>query len=374
MIKNALGIIFSDMTDWSMSELASHRSVAAIPFGGRYRLVDFPLSNMVNSGLSKICIVTKSNYRSLMEHVGSGKDWDLSRKNGGILIFPPYALGENHGLFQGRLDALKRVLDYISSSKEKYVILSDCDMIYNINYKDVLRFHEENNSDITAVYTNINIDKSTSIHKIIYEFDSNKRADDILVYPVMNGKHNVGLNTWVMNKDFLESIIYDAIARNYKDFSYDVLARKVHSLRIFGYEYNGYYAHIDSLQSYYNNSLGLLQEENLKKLFYSNTGPIFTKTKDSTPTKYCANADVKNSLIASGCVIEGTVENSVIFRGVRIGKNAVVKNSVIMQHAIIGDNARLDSIITDTYAQVANDRVLLGYSSSPFFIKKYAVV
>lgn len=371
---NALGIIFSDIQDWSMTELASHRSVAAIPFGGRYRLVDFPLSNMVNTGINKVCIITKSNYRSLMEHVGSGKDWDLSRKKGGVLIFPPYALGENHGLFHGRLDALKRVLDYISSSKEKYVVMSDCDMIYNINYNDVIRFHEEKNSDITAVYIKTSIDKSSSIHKIIYEFDSDSRADDILVYPVTNGLHNIGLNTWVMNKDFLESIIYDAIARNYKDFSYDVLAKKVHSLRIYGYEYNGYYAHIDSLQSYYENSLGLLKNEQLQSLFYSTTGPIYTKVKDSTPTKYCKDANVKNSLIASGCIVEGTVENSIIFRGVRIGKNAVVKNSIIMQHGIIGENARLDSIITDTYAQVTNDRILLGYSNCPFFIKKHSVV
>ncbi len=371
---NALGIIFSDIQDWSMTELASHRSLAAIPFGGRYRLVDFTLSNMVNTGINKLCIITRSNYKSLMEHVGSGKDWDLSRKKGGILIFPPYALGENHGLFQGRLDALKRVLDYISSSKEKYVVLSDCDMIYNINYNDVIKYHEEKNSDITAVYINTSVDKNSSIHKIIYEFDDDGRADDILIYPVIKGDHNVGLNTWVMNKDFLESLIYDAIARNYKDFSYDVLAKKVHSLRIYGYEYKGYFAHIDSLQSYYENSLGLLNKENLQSLFYSSTGPIYTKTKDSTPTKYCKDANVKNSLIASGCIIKGTVENSIIFRGVEIGKNAVVKNSIIMQHGIIGENARLDSIITDTYSHVTNDRVLLGYSNCPFFLKKYSVV
>ncbi|WMJ78183.1 MULTISPECIES: glucose-1-phosphate adenylyltransferase subunit GlgD [unclassified Sedimentibacter] len=371
---NTLGIIFSDMQDWNMTELASHRSVAAIPFGGRYRLIDFPLSNMVNSGMNKICIITKSNYRSLMEHVGSGKDWDLSRKKGGILIFPPYAVGENHGLFQGRLDALKRVLDYISSSKEKYVVMSDCDMIYNINYKDVIRYHEEKNSDITAIYTTTQIEKNSSVHKIIYEFDKDGRADDILVYPVTSGTHNVGLSTWVMNKDFLESIIYDAIARNYKDFSYDVLAKKVHSLRIYGYKYNGYFAHIDSLQSYYDHSLGLLKKENLQSLFYSKTGPIYTKTKDSAPTKYMQGANVKNSLIASGCVIEGTVENSIIFRGVKIGKNASVKNSIIMQHGVIGENASLDSIITDTYAQVTNNRVLLGYANCPFFIKKFSVV
>ena len=178
--------------------------------------------------------------------------------------------------------------------------MSDCDIIYNINYKDVINYHEEKNSDITAVYSKINIDKSNSIHKILYEFDDSKRADDILVYPITNGVHNVGLNTWVMNKDFLESIIYDAIARNYKDFSIDVLAKKVHSLKIYGYEYTGYFAHSDSLQSYYDNSLGLLNMKNQQSLFYSQTGPIYTKTKDSAPTKYCSDANVKNSLLASG--------------------------------------------------------------------------
>lgn len=371
---NALGIIFSDMQDWSITELASQRSVAAIPFGGRYRLVDFTLSNMVNSGLNKMCIITRSNYRSLMEHVGSGKDWDLSRKRGGILIFPPYALGENHGLFHGRLDALKRVLQYISSSKEKYVILSDCDMIYNIDYNDVIRFHVENNAEITAVYTNTNLERDNSIHKILYKINEDNRANDILVYPVTQGEHNVGLNTWVMNKDFLELLIYDAIAHNYKDFSYDVLAAKVNSLKIFCYEYKGYYAHIDSLKSYYNTSMELLCIDKLNSLFYAKTGSIYTKTKDSPPTKYCDNSDVKSSLIASGCIIEGSVENSIIFRGVKVGKNSVVKNSILMQHTTIGENAKLDSIITDTNTFINSDRVLLGYSNCPFFIKKYSII
>ena len=369
---NALGIIFSDMQDWSM--LASHRSVAAIPYGGRYRLIDFPLANMVNSGVDKVCIITKSNYKSLMEHVGSGKDWDLSRKKGGILIFPPYAVGENHGLFHGRLDALKRVLEYISSSSEKYVILSDSDMIYNINYKDVIAYHVEKKADITALYIRTDIDRNTSTHKIIYGFDEDNRANDVLVYPITSGTYNVGLNTWIMNKEFLEALIYDAIARNYSDFSIDVLTRKVKSIKIYGFEYNGYFAHIDSLQSYYDNSMGLLKKENLDSLFYSNIGPIYTKTKDSAPTKYCKDASVKNSLIASGCTIEGTVENSIIFRGVRIGKGAVVKNSIVISHGNIGENAKLDSIVLDTHAYVTNNRVLLGNSNCPFFIKRYSIV
>lgn len=371
---NALGIIFSDMQDWSMTELASHRSVAAIPFGGRYRLIDFTLSNMVNSGLSKMCIITKSNYRSLMEHVGSGKDWDLSRKNGGILIFPPYALGESHGLFQGRLEALKRVLEYISSSKEKYVILSDCDMIYNLNYNDVIKYHIEKNAQITAVYTKKLINSDESVHKIIYEPDESGMARDILVYPITEGEYNVGLDTWVLDKDFLEMLIRDAIAHNYKDFSHDVLAKRVGSLRIFCYEYSGYYAHIDSLKSYYDNSMDLLQSHRRNSLFYSETGPIFTKTKDTAPTRYTTDAKVTNSLIANGCIIEGDVENSVIFRGVKIGKGSKVKNSILMQHTTIGEEAHLDSIITDSDVYVRNGRVLLGYSGCPFFIKKYSVV
>lgn len=371
---NALGIIFSDMHDWNMSELASHRSVAAIPFGGRYRLVDFTLSNMVNSGINKMCIITKSNYRSLMEHVGSGKDWDLSRKKGGILIFPPYALGENHGLFQGRLDALKRVLGYITSSREKYVILSDCDVLCNIDYNEVIKFHEEKNAEITAVYTKTTIDKENSTHKILYRMDDTQQANDILLYPITQGEYNVGLNTWVINRDFLEMIIYDAIAHNLKDFSHDVLASRVKTMKIFCWEYEGYYAHIDSLNSYYKNSMELLSMNRLNDLFYAKTGPIYTKTKDSPPTKYGPGSDVKASLIASGCTIEGSVYNSIIFRGVKIGRNSVIKNSILMQHTTIGENAKLDSIITDTYAYVKSGRVLLGYTNCPFFIKRYSTI
>lgn len=370
----ALGIIFSDMHDWNMAELASSRSVAAIPFGGRYRLIDFTLSNMVNSGLSKMCIITKSNYRSLMEHVGSGKDWDLSRKNGGILIFPPYATGENHGLCQGRLDALKRVLEYIVYSKEKYVVLSDCDMIYNINYNDVIKYHIEKGADITAVYKRTQVYQDNSIHKIIYKTNNINQIDDVLVYPITEGEHNVGMDTWVMNKDFLESIIMDAIAHNYKDFSHDVLAAKVKSIKIFGYEYDGFFAHIDSVKSYYDNSMSLLNRENLINLFYPKNGPIFTKTKDSAPAKYGENSNVQSSLIANGCIIEGTVKNSIIFRGVKIGKGAVVNNSIIMQHTTIGDNTNLDSIITENDVFIKDGRVLLGCTECPFFIKKYSIV
>lgn len=371
---NTLGIIFSDIQDWNIPELASHRSVAAIPFGGRYRLVDFTLSNMVNSNISKMCIITKTNYRSLMEHVGSGKDWDMSRKKGGILIFPPYATEENNGLFKGRLDALKKVLGYILESKEKYVILSDCDMIYNIDYKDVLRFHKENNADITAVYTKTNVTKYDSVHKILYNFTPEGRADDILIYPVTSGENNVGLNTWILNKDFLVNIIYDAIARNLQNFSYDVLVKKVKDIKIFGYEYEGYYAHIDSLKSYYDHSMELLCKNKLNSIFYAKTGPIYTKIKDSAPTKYGENANVKSSLIASGCIIEGTVENSIIFRGVKVGKGAVIKNSIIMQKNIVEDNARLESIVTDTYTHIKSERVLLGHKNCPFFIRKNSII
>lgn len=371
---NALGIIFSDLKDWSMTELASHRSVAAIPYGGRYRLIDFPLSNFVNSGMNKMCIITNSNYKSLMEHIGSGKDWDLSRKKGGILILPPYVVGESYGLFHGRLDALKRTLEYISSSKEKYVILADADVIYNINFKEVIEYHEKKQADITALYSKIHIDKDSSIHKLIYEFDEDERAKDVLVYPITSGNYNVGLDAWIMDRDFLITIIYDAIARNYKDFSIDVLSRRVKSLKIYGYEYEGYYAHIDSLQSYYDNSMDLLKKENIESLFYSDIGPIYTKTKDSPPAKYCKDSKVNNSLIANGCKIEGRVENSIIFRNVKIGKGTVIKNSIIMQHGKIGENVKLDSIVMDTYGHVTDNKILLGNTNCPFFIKRYSII
>lgn len=153
-----------------------------------------------------------------------------------------------------------------------------------------------------------------------------------------------------------------------------MLAARVNSLKIYTYEYNGYFAHIDSLISYYKNSMELLNLENQKNLFYAKTGPIYTKTKDSPPTKYGMNAQVKHSIIASGCNIDGNIENSIIFRGVKIGKNSVVKNSILMPHTEIGENTQLDSIITDTYTFVKNGRTLLGYTNCPFFLKKYSIV
>ncbi|SHJ05419.1 glucose-1-phosphate adenylyltransferase subunit GlgD [Parasporobacterium paucivorans] len=369
-----LGIIFSDVGMLYKSDLAMSRSTASIPFGGRYRLVDFHLSNMVNSGIHDIFILPQTNFFSLAKHIATGKDWNLSRKQGGISIFPPYSLEENVGLYKSRLDALKRILNFITNSKANFVILSDSDTIYNIDFGKALEFHQAKGADITSIYTVRNLDESSSVHETIYYVDPDKRIHDIMLFPVLEGLHNVSVGAWIFDRDILISTINDAISHNYIEFKHAVMALNLKKLKVYGFEHTGYFTHINSIQSYYDSNMHLLKKDCLRDLFYSENGPIYTKTKDSTPTRYCIDSFVKNSLVASGCSICGTVENSVIFRNVKIGKNALVKNCILMPHTVVGENTRLSSVVTDMNVRILDDRTLLGTPNCPFYIKKNMIV
>ena len=371
-MQEALGIVFSDIHEWSMGELTAARTVAAIPFAGRYWLIDFVLSNMINSGIRKVGVITKSNYQSLMGHIGSGKDWDLSRKNGGITVLPPYGEGDRTGLYKGRLDALMRIINYINTSDQEYIVLSDCDIISNINYKDVIEHHIKNNADITAVYHEHYVDKDTAAHSIMYTVSRiSNRVDEVTLHPQnLEGTYKISMNTWVMRKDYLLSLITTAISNGKSKFSRDVLFAEVDTIKIMGYEYKGYCAHIDSVKSYFKHNMEMLRPDKRNQLFYSPGRNVYTKVRDSEPAKYGSNANIKNSLIADGSHIDGTVENSVIFRGVKIGKNTTVKNCIIMQDTIIGEDCELEWIISDKEAVIRDGKRLTADSEYLLYIMK----
>jgi len=368
----ALGIVFSDIHQWSMGDLTANRTVAAIPFAGRYWLIDFVLSNMINSGIYKVGVITKSNYQPLMEHIGSGKDWDLSRKNGGIAILPPYGEDSRTGLYRGRLDALIRIVNYIGNSPQEFVVMSDCDMICNINYKNVIDFHVKTGADITAVYNEHYVDRETASHSILYNVSkTTNRVEGVTVHPQhIEGVYKISMNTWVMRKDYMLNMIIEAIANGKTHFDRDILLAEVNNINIFGYEHKGYCAHINSVQNYFKHNMEMLDKDRRDELFYKTGRNFYTKVRDSEPTRYRENADVKNSLIADGCVIDGSIENSVIFRGAKISRNAVLRNCIVMQDTIIGEDCRLEWIITDKSVIITDGKKLTADKEYLMYISK----
>lgn len=369
---NALGLVFSNIHDNSIPELTQERTMGSIPFCGRYRLVDFALSNMVNSGITKVGVITKSNYQSLMDHVGSGKDWDLARKQGGLRILPPFGLKDNV-LYSTRLEALRGAKNFLNHSDEEYVVMTDCDTVCNMNFDDILRFHVKRNSDITIVYVKKDFsDLKDSDNNIVLNIDKGERVKDLYFNPRLQGEVNLYTNVCILKRSLLQTLIADAFSHGYSHFSHDILARNVNNLRIYAYEHKGYFVAINSLTEYYKESLKFLEKPVRDEIFRK--VDVYTKVKDSAPTRYGASAVVKNSLIADGCVIEGTVENSIIFRGVKVGRGTVVKNSILMQGTITGENVTLNAIITDKSVVIKDRRVLSGCETHPFYISKNNII
>ena len=364
----AVGIIFSNIHDNNVPELARIRTLGSIPFGGRYRLIDFPLSNMVNSGIDTVGIITKSNYQSLMDHVGSGKDWDLARKDGGVIILPPFGDTDSNSLYTSRLEALKGVTNFLFRADEEYVVMTDCDAVTRINYNEVIEQHIRNHADITLVYKKY--EKGTYSAKQATTFDIEEgRIIGVNYREKLEDEYsNIFTNIFVMKKSLLQNIVMDSISHNKRHFMSDVIAENVDSLKIMGFEHKGVYEPITSLQAYYDSNMKMLNEAVRHEIFGDRS--VFTKIRDSAPAKYGNSAIVKNSMIADGCVIEGEVENSILFRNVKVARGAVVKNSIVMQNTVLGENSTLNCIIADKNVTIRDKKVLSGSENHPFYIGK----
>lgn len=365
----AVGIIFSNIHDTHVPELARIRTLGSIPFGGRYRLIDFPLSNMVNSGIDTVGIITKSNYQSLMDHVGSGKDWDLARKDGGLIFLPPFGDLGNDTLYTSRLEALKGIINFIERADEEYVVMCDCDNICRINFNDIVEEHIKNHADITLVYKKRvpNPDLEDAVTSLVLDDSGRVTGVNYKAAPIRE-QVNAFINMFIIKRSLLLRVVLDSISHNLHHFMSDVISSNLKSMRIMGYEHKGFFSGITSLQAYYSANLSILNESNRHELFGDRS--VFTKIRDSAPTKYGNAAIVKNSMIADGCTIEGEVENSIIFRGVKIAKGAVVRNSIVMQDAVVGEYATLNCIIADKNVVIRDKRLLSGSENHPFYIAK----
>ena len=365
----AVGIIFSNIHDNNIPELVRVRSFGSIPFGGRYRLIDFPLSNMVNSGIDTVGIITKSNYQSLMDHVGSGKDWDLARKDGGLIILPPFGDANSGSLRNTRLEALKGATSFLFRADEEYVVMTDCDSVCRINYNEVLEYHIRNQADITLIYTKRIPIAGSDNYSTTFNVNNEGRIVGLTYKSQPDGKQaNLFINMFIMKKTLLQNIVMDSISHNKKSFTNDIIAENLKSMKIMGFEHKGFYAGISSLQSYYDNNMAMLNKDIRNEIFGDRS--VFTKIRDSAPTKYGNSAIVKNSMIADGCIIEGEVENSIIFRNVKVGRGCKIKNSIVMQNTVLGENSTLTCIITDKNVTIKDRVNLSGDTSHPFYVGK----
>ncbi len=372
MRKNTcMGIVFPNAHDELMGEMTEKRSMGSLPFCGRYRVIDFALSNLVNAGISKVGIISRSNYQSLMDHIGTGKAWDLDRKSGGLYFLSPYSNNEAK-LFVGHIDALFGAMDFLKKSVEQYVVMCDADVITNIDLSKMIDRHIESGADITIAYNkgampanhhdvmnfNLDGDKITSI-----DFAAFNKADC-----------NVSLDITILSRELLIDIVNEGHSHNYTSLTREILNPNIDKYDIRGYEITQYAVIMDSPETYVKATQDVVNNPEVRRQLFCKKHPVFTKTRDDMPTVYGLDSEVTNCIIADGCVIEGTVKNSVLFRGVKVGKGTVIKDSIIMQDAVIGDNVDLQCVTLDKKVKVNTGKTLRGTSTYPIYVRKNAIV
>ncbi len=371
---SALGIIFPNSYDELVPELVNVRLMASIPFASRYRMIDFILSSMANCGIDNISVIARNNYHSLMDHLGSGREWDLVRKNGGLNIFPPFA--EKSGKqYRGRIEALAVILDFLRSQKEKYVVMADTNIAVNFNFNALIAAHEASGADVTIAYKVEELPegvfKTEANDKgFYYTLDLNEdgRVTELNINDRKHGPVNFAMNIFVVERKLLIDMINIASVRGLVYFERDLLAPRLDSLKVYGYEYNGYTARVSDIKSYFDENMKLLDDENLDALFQPS--PIYTKVRDDNPTVYLSGASVKNVMVADGCVIAGEVENSILFRGVRVREGAKVKNCILMQDTVIEEGASVEYLITDKNVTISKGKEMKGTDTYPGYVAK----
>ena len=375
---SVVGIIFPNSYDALVPELVSVRLMASIPFASRYRVIDFILSSMTHSGIDNISVVVNKNYHSLMDHLGSGREWDLIRKNGGLRIFPPFAEKEVGGPYVGRASALASLLDFLRDQKEEYVIMSDTNVVVNFDFSAMLQAHIDSGADITIAYNEQEIPEEllnypTNDKIFYYTFDvEDGRIKKVYINLKTDGVQKLSMNIFVVRRELLIDIVNDAYIQGRSFFMRDVIMPQLGKLNVQAYKYTEYVARISGMKSYFEENMKLLDDYNLDALF--SFAPIYTKIRGDNPTHYKDGAKVQNVMMADGCVIEGEVENSVIFRGVKVGKGATVKNCILMQDTVVEAGANVEYLITDKNVTITAGKEMKGTDTFPVYIEKFKVV
>jgi len=371
---NVMGIIFANIYDSSLGELTNKRTMASLPFAGRYRQIDFALSNMANAGIRRIGIISQYNYQSLMNHIGSGGEWDLELEEGGLEFLTPYSQGSNLE-FRGKLDALSSIMPYLEMrEREEYVVLADPSVLCNLDLQDVLEAHIASGKDITVV-TKAGIANGEKQLDLAVKLGENGEIADMAVDYVAPEGYVASMGLFVIERKKLISYIRESVARNLYRLERDFILRQYLAgyLSVNVYEFAGVALSTESTQEYYEANMAVLQEEIRRDLFKSEH-PIYTQVRGQVPSYYDEKCRVEDCVLADGCVLEGTVRNSVLFRHVTVGAGAEVEDCLIMNDAVIGENCKLKCVIMDKDVVVRPGTCLIGTPNSPVILKRGEIV
>lgn len=369
-MKNVMGIIYTGEKDSFLRELTLVRAIAAMPVAGRYRVIDFLVSGMVNSGIKNVGVIMQKNYHSLMDHLGSGKEWDLHGKNDGLYILPPFLTRENVGVYSGSLDALHSNFGYLRRSKQEYVLLCNSLIVFNASFNDMFDAHMRSGADVTIMYTP-NPEMRRPEYGTYFDIDKDGIITDVEIDPTRPRYENTCMEVFLLRKDLLMDLVDRGAAHGYHDLTRDVFQRMIRDagMRVAGYEYTDVCYRMDSVQSYFQFNLDVIDPK-VRHALFRDDNPVYTKVRDELPARYLDNASVSDSMVADGCIVDGTVEHSVLFRGVKIDKGARVKNCVIMQDSHIEEGVHLENCILDKQAVIKRDGTLIGPHSYPIVISK----
>jgi glucose-1-phosphate adenylyltransferase len=366
-MKSLLGLINLYEDESAMGPLTGHRPLAALPYAGRYRLIDFALSNLVNAGVRTVGVLVRDKYRSLIDHLRSGKEWDLARKRDGLYILPP--AHNAHDLVQSDVGNFMFNLDYIRASSEDFVVVCGSRTICNLSIDQAFHYHLSVGADVTIIGRDWPDGGSGPCLSVDEEGRVASFCD-----PVESSPYDVQpLGFYIMSKGLLAELVRRCSIEAGTDLFADGVLKNLASLKVYVFRHIGYVAQIDSIAGYYQHQLELLAPAVWQELFFR-YGIVYTKVKDEAPAKYKELADVKNSLVANGCIVEGTVENSILSRSVIVEKGAVVRNSILAQNVRVGTRAQLNQVLCDKDSAVSAGRCLNGSANSPFIVIKGAVV
>ena len=342
----ALGLILAGGNNHRMQELSSKRAIAAMPIGGSYRCIDFALSNMRNSHVQTVAVMTQYNARSLNEHLSSSKWWDFGRKQGGLYTFTPTVTADNSWWYRGTADAMYQNIDFLKKRHEPYVIITGGDCVYKLDYNKVLDYHIEKKADITVVCKDMPEGADISRFGVI-RMNEESRITEFEEKPMVSSSNTISTGIYIIRRRQLIEMLERSGQEDRWDFVTDILIRYKNMKRIYGYKMEDYWSNIATVDSYYNTNMDFLKPE-VRNYFFRETPHIYSKVDDYPPAKYNAGSDVKNSLISSGCIINSKIENSVLFKNVFVGKNCVIKNSIILNDVYIGDNTHIENCIVES--------------------------
>ena len=364
----AVGLILAGGNSRKMRELTAKRAVAAMPVAGSYRAIDFVLSNMTNSHIQKVAVLTQYNARSLNEHLNSSKWWDFGRKQGGLFVFTPTITADNGYWYRGTADAIYQNLDFLKKCHEPYVIITSGDAVYKLDYNKVLEYHIAKRADITVVCTTCEDQKEVERFGVV-RMNDDDRIVEFEEKPIVSSYNTISTGIYVVRRRQLIELLERAALEGRHDFVNDILIRYKNLKRIYGYKTDAYWSNISTAEAYYRTNMDFLRHD-IRNYFFKQEPSIKTKIDDLPPAKYNPGAVVKNSLVSSGSIINGTVENSVLFKDVYVGNNCVIKNSVILNNVYIGDNTRIENCIVESRDTIRANSCYCGENEIKIVVEK----